>query len=56
VERSARPDVNEALTTLANTIGATLKRALEQRLANLSVQEMKSTNNGNNFSSTSLSF
>lgn len=36
-QRSERPDLSEPLITLNATVGATLKTALEKRLASLSL-------------------
>ena len=41
LQRSERPDINEPLCTLKCTVGATLKSALEKRMAKLAVQHEK---------------
>ena len=41
LQRSERPDINEPLSTLKCTVGATLKSALEKRMAKLAVQQEK---------------
>ena len=44
--RSERPDLNEELTVLKSSIGATLKQALEKRMANLNVDGDKTSAQG----------